>query len=70
LEILRQDGIRVTFFWSGIWPRTYPALASSVVTAGHEIGNHSYDHPIRSKDAGANLKVRKEHPTSGRLPLP
>jgi peptidoglycan/xylan/chitin deacetylase (PgdA/CDA1 family) len=45
LEILRRNNIRTTFFWSGIWPETFPALASSVVRAGHEVGNHSYDHP-------------------------
>ncbi len=45
LEILRNNGIRATFFLSGIWPVNFPDLARSIAAEGHEIGNHSYTHP-------------------------
>jgi peptidoglycan/xylan/chitin deacetylase (PgdA/CDA1 family) len=45
LEILRERGIRVTFFLSGHWVDHNPDLARELVQDGHEIANHSYDHP-------------------------
>ena len=45
LEILRERGLRVTFFLSGHWVDHNPELAQQIVDDGHEIANHSYDHP-------------------------
>jgi peptidoglycan/xylan/chitin deacetylase (PgdA/CDA1 family) len=45
LEILRERGLRVTFFLSGHWVDHNPELAQQIVADGHEIANHSYDHP-------------------------
>jgi peptidoglycan/xylan/chitin deacetylase (PgdA/CDA1 family) len=45
LEILRERGVRVTFFLSGQWVDHNPELAQQMVADGHEIANHSYDHP-------------------------
>jgi len=45
LEILRDRGIHVTFFLSGHWVDHNPELAQQIVVDGHEVANHSYDHP-------------------------
>ena len=45
LEILRERGLRVTLFLSGHWVDHNPELAQQMVADGHEIANHSYDHP-------------------------
>jgi peptidoglycan/xylan/chitin deacetylase (PgdA/CDA1 family) len=45
LEILRERGLHVTFFLSGHWVDHNPELAQQIVSDGHEVANHSYDHP-------------------------
>jgi peptidoglycan/xylan/chitin deacetylase (PgdA/CDA1 family) len=45
LQILRDRGLHVTLFLSGHWVDHNPALAQQMVADGHEIANHSYDHP-------------------------
>jgi peptidoglycan/xylan/chitin deacetylase (PgdA/CDA1 family) len=45
LDILRENGLHVTFFLSGHWVDHNPDLARQIVQDGHEIANHSYDHP-------------------------
>jgi peptidoglycan-N-acetylmuramic acid deacetylase len=45
LEILRERGLHVTFFLSGHWVDHNPELAQQIVADGHEVANHSYDHP-------------------------
>lgn len=45
LDTLRAYRLRVTFFLSGHWVDHNPELAQEIVADGHEIANHSYDHP-------------------------
>jgi peptidoglycan/xylan/chitin deacetylase (PgdA/CDA1 family) len=45
LDILRERGLHVTFFLSGHWVDHNPDLAREMLADGHEIANHSYDHP-------------------------
>lgn len=45
LEILRERGLHVTLFLSGHWVDHNPELAQQIVADGHEVANHSYDHP-------------------------
>lgn len=45
LEILRERNLHLTFFLSGHWVDHNPELAQQIVADGHEIANHSYDHP-------------------------
>jgi peptidoglycan/xylan/chitin deacetylase (PgdA/CDA1 family) len=44
LTILNDLQVYATFFLCGISIRAYPDATKAVVAAGHEIGNHSYDH--------------------------
>ncbi len=45
LEILDVHAIRATFFQCGANIERLPHLSRQVAAAGHEIGNHTYDHP-------------------------
>ena len=53
LAILRNYGVRATFFLTGRWARRSPELARRIAEEGHEIGNHGLDHlhPSRLSDA-------------------
>lgn len=44
LSILREKGVRVTFFLTGKWAEQNPALVRKIVEEGHTLGNHTYDH--------------------------
>ncbi|OBR92845.1 MULTISPECIES: polysaccharide deacetylase family protein [Clostridium] len=49
LKVLRKHQIRCTFFMTGFWVNKFPKLANKIVSEGHEIGNHSFDHPDMRK---------------------
>ncbi len=44
LDVLRQSGIRATFFLTGERVVQFPELAKRIVEEGHTIGNHAYSH--------------------------
>jgi polysaccharide deacetylase family protein (PEP-CTERM system associated) len=44
LELLRQHGIKATFFVVGEIARRHPRLIEEVVTQGHELGCHGMSH--------------------------
>ena len=45
LAILRAKGIKTTFFLTGQFIERYPDTVRQIVADGHEVGNHTYDHP-------------------------
>jgi peptidoglycan/xylan/chitin deacetylase (PgdA/CDA1 family) len=45
LYILKKYNVKATFFLTGLWVEKFPQLARLIAYEGHEIGNHSYDHP-------------------------
>jgi peptidoglycan/xylan/chitin deacetylase (PgdA/CDA1 family) len=45
LDVLKKHQIKATFFLSGLWVKKYPETARRIASEGHEIGNHSYEHP-------------------------
>lgn len=45
LDILKENGIKTTFFLAGYWVDKYPDYVLKISAAGHELGNHSYSHP-------------------------
>src|SRR5690242_14619137 len=49
LDILKQRGIKATFFLIGQNAAEYPDLVKRILAEGHEIGNHSWTHPQLSK---------------------
>ncbi|MGA7616498.1 MAG: polysaccharide deacetylase family protein [Thermoanaerobaculia bacterium] len=45
LDVLRANHIRTTIFLTGQFIRKYPAIVKRIVEDGHEVGNHTWDHP-------------------------
>lgn len=46
LELLGRYGARATFFQCGSNVERLPAIARAVAAAGHELGNHTFSHPL------------------------
>jgi peptidoglycan/xylan/chitin deacetylase (PgdA/CDA1 family) len=46
LNVLGEHKLRATFFMIGHQVELHPQVARRVVAEGHEVGNHSYSHPI------------------------
>jgi peptidoglycan/xylan/chitin deacetylase (PgdA/CDA1 family) len=46
LELLQRFNARATFFQVGANVRRLPEVSRAVAAAGHEIGNHTYSHPL------------------------
>ena len=44
LDILREAGVKATFFMVADNVRKYPDLAARVVAEGHRVGNHTFNH--------------------------
>lgn len=49
LDMLRERNIKATFYVIGQNVDLYPNVLRRTVSEGHEIGNHSWSHPILSK---------------------
>ncbi len=45
LKILRDNGVKATFFIGGSWAEQYSLLVKEIDNDGHEIGSHGYSHP-------------------------
>jgi len=46
LDVLAEHAVRAAFFVIGRNVERYPRIVRRIVAEGHEIGNHSYAHPI------------------------
>ncbi len=46
LAILEQHQVKATFFVVGKRAEKYPELIKQISQAGHELGNHTYTHPL------------------------
>lgn len=44
LRVLRERGVRATFFVTGRFAELFPGLVHGMVADGHELANHTYDH--------------------------
>lgn len=45
LRVLEEENIHITFFIGGTWAKENPELLKDIYSRGHELGNHSYNHP-------------------------
>jgi peptidoglycan/xylan/chitin deacetylase (PgdA/CDA1 family) len=61
LDILRQQGVRATFYVIGRSVETYPEIARRIVAEGHEIANHTWSHPTLTTIGAARVdqEIRK-----------
>ena len=56
LKMLRERGIKATFFCCGQCVAQSPEIAKQIVEEGHEIANHSWSHPLLTKMGEAAVK--------------
>ncbi len=49
LETLSAERVQSTFFLTGEWVTQNPKSSRRIATEGHELGNHSWDHPAFTK---------------------
>ncbi len=45
LDKLDEYGVKTTFFMTGEWAKNFPEHVRDIVAHGHEVANHSYNHP-------------------------
>jgi peptidoglycan/xylan/chitin deacetylase (PgdA/CDA1 family) len=45
LDTLEKLGVHATFFLTGEWAEANPALVRRMAAEGHELANHTFDHP-------------------------
>lgn len=56
LATLKKHNISTSFFLEGNWVKKNPELAKMIVSAGHEVGNHSYSHPDMKRLTAAQAR--------------
>lgn len=56
LKILKINNVKATFFIVGLRAQAYPEMVRRIVSEGHSIGNHTWDHPILSKLPADRIK--------------
>ncbi|HLT58696.1 MAG: polysaccharide deacetylase family protein [Limnochordales bacterium] len=52
LDILKEKGVRATFFLTGFWAKKQRDIAQRIVADGHEIASHGDDHVNLSRYDG------------------
>lgn len=60
LDILKSANVRATFFVVGKNAIKYPELIKRIYTEGHDIGNHTFSHPVSPLLKFKNKKFIKE----------
>ena len=55
LDMLKERGLKATFYVLGQNVVQYPEIMQRMVAEGHEIGNHSYTHPALNKCSAAKV---------------
>ncbi|TDL72535.1 hypothetical protein E2R56_15130 [Rhodococcus qingshengii] len=56
LAALKKHQVKASFFLEGRWVKNNPELAKMIVSAGHEVGNHSYTHPDMKRISAAQIR--------------
>ncbi|NWQ44199.1 polysaccharide deacetylase family protein [Bacillus sp. EB106-08-02-XG196] len=56
LASLKKHQVKASFFLEGRWVKNNPELAKMIVSAGHEVGNHSYTHPDMKRISAAQTR--------------
>lgn len=63
LDMLKQRGIKATFFVVGQCAAEYPDIMKRIVAEGHEIASHSWSHPQLSRmaESGVTDQLQRTH---------
>ena len=56
LEVLARHDVRATFFLIGRYVRQRPDLVREIAKAGHEIGNHTFTHPLLTLESESEIR--------------
>ncbi|MBI4836341.1 MAG: polysaccharide deacetylase family protein [Candidatus Abawacabacteria bacterium] len=62
LKILAEKQVLATFFLKGWWMKEEKGLVAEIIAAGHELGNHSYNHPKFPQLSLAQIKEEIDSP--------
>jgi peptidoglycan/xylan/chitin deacetylase (PgdA/CDA1 family) len=60
LDELKRRGVRATFFVVGYRISRYPELLRRMAAEGHEIGNHTWNHPFLTRIPDAAIRHQVE----------
>ncbi|MGX9354472.1 polysaccharide deacetylase family protein [Roseobacteraceae bacterium S113] len=55
LDMLKERGIKATFYLIGNRVATWPQIAARIAEEGHEVGNHSWSHPFLTKHGQSSV---------------
>lgn len=55
LDILKEKGVKSTFFLVGEWVEKYPESVKAIAAQGHDVGNHSGTHPYMTKLSSGDM---------------
>lgn len=63
LDMLKQRGLKATFFVCGQCVAEFPDIAKRIVAEGHEIASHSWSHPnlIPMSESGVRDQLERTH---------
>lgn len=63
LDMLKERGVKATFFLVGKCATASPDIVKRIVAEGHELGNHTWTHPqlTRLKDTRVMDELQKTH---------
>lgn len=56
LDVLATHDAKATFFLIGKFVKERPEIVRAIVDAGHEVGNHTWDHPLLIKCSSAETR--------------
>lgn len=60
LEVLKENDVKATFFILGANGKRYPKILEKIHDEGHQIANHSYNHPNLKKLPMSDVKKELE----------
>jgi peptidoglycan/xylan/chitin deacetylase (PgdA/CDA1 family) len=60
LGVLAQAKAKVTVLAVGVWLSAHRDLARQITGGGHELGNHTWTHPVLADVAGPDVRVEIE----------
>ena len=60
LDILFKYKVKATFFLLGKWAILYPDIVQEIISRGHLVGNHGYEHSLISDDFEKAQQVLKK----------
>ena len=64
LDVLSKHNIKATFFMIGNRIEKYPQTVHRVIAEGHQIGNHSYGHPVLGFQLPSRIRREIEYTDS------